>query len=122
MNAPSEPSLLVACLCAEWCDVCRDYRSVFEQVKDRFPQARFLWVDIEDQADLVDPVEVDDFPTLLVAVGPSIRFLGPMIPRADRLERLLREHLTPAPVGDAAQASASAQSQALLQRLLQASV
>ena len=86
-----DPSILVACLCAEWCGVCRDYRSAFEQVQSRFPQARFVWVDVEDQADLVDPIEVDNFPTLLIAVGDQARFFGTMTPQAETLERLVRD-------------------------------
>jgi hypothetical protein len=31
---------LVVCLCAEWCGVCREYRSRFEQVLARLPQVR----------------------------------------------------------------------------------
>jgi thioredoxin 1 len=89
----TEPSILVACLCAEWCGVCREYRSVFDQVRQRIPSARFIWVDVEDQSDLVDPVEVDDFPTLLIASDAEVRFFGPMIPRADRLERMVREQM-----------------------------
>jgi hypothetical protein len=41
--------LLVVCLCAEWCGVCRDYRHSFEQVKLAIaadhPQAQFVWLD-----------------------------------------------------------------------------
>lgn len=32
-NTPSSASLLVVCLCVEWCGVCREYRIRFEQVK-----------------------------------------------------------------------------------------
>ena len=113
---PDTP-ILVACLCAEWCGVCREYRAVFEQVRARVPEARFVWVDVEDQADTVDPVEVDDFQTLLVARGDSVRFFGPMIPRADALERLVREHAGPAEARPATGADGSADLKALLQRL-----
>ena len=91
MNAIPDRAVLVACLCAEWCGVCRDYRSVFEQVQARFPQVRFVWVDVEDQADLVDPIDVDDFPTLLIAVGDEARFLGTLTPQAEMLDRLVRD-------------------------------
>lgn len=91
VNAIPDRAVLVACLCAEWCGVCRDYRSVFEQVRARFPQARFVWVDVEDQADLVDPIDVDDFPTLLIAVGDEARFLGTLTPQAEMLDRLVRD-------------------------------
>ena len=49
----AERDLLVACLCAQWCGVCRGYADVFAQVGARFPQARFMWVDVEDQSDLL---------------------------------------------------------------------
>ncbi len=91
----SSAPLLVVCLCAEWCGVCRDYRHSFEQVKqaiqDDHPQARFLWLDVEDQADLLHPFDdVDDFPTLLIAVGDAPRFFGPLTPQPQTLERLVR--------------------------------
>lgn len=111
-SAAAPSSLLVACLCAEWCGVCRDYRAAFEQVQAAFPEARFLWVDVEDEADWVDPLEVDNFPTLLVAVDGVPRFLGTMVPTAARLERLLRDR-----GGTQAPALADPEAQALLQRL-----
>ena len=93
--------LLVVCLCAEWCGVCRDYRSRFAEVQQRLqadhPQARFLWIDVEDEADLLDPLDVENFPTLLLAVGGEPRFLGPLTPQAETLERLLRTTLAGSP-------------------------
>lgn len=46
---------------------------------------------MEDQADLVDPIDVDDFPTLLIAVGDEARFLGTLTPQAEMLDRLVRD-------------------------------
>ncbi len=96
LTAPA--SLLVACLCAEWCGVCRDYRSGFEQVKLAIqadhPQAQFVWLDVEDQADLLHPFDdVDDFPTLLIAVAETPRFFGALTPQPQTLERLVRSLL-----------------------------
>lgn len=93
-NLKADTGLLVVCLCAEWCGVCRDYRSSFEQVQAALradhPQAQFLWLDVEDEADLLHPLDVDDFPTLLIAVGDAPRFFGPLTPQAQTLERLVR--------------------------------
>lgn len=89
----SESEWLVVCLCAEWCGVCRDYRERFEQVRARFAQLRFEWVDIEDQSDLVDPVDVDDFPTLLIARGDEAVFFGTVRPQIETLERLVQDRL-----------------------------
>lgn len=87
------PSVLVVCLCAEWCGVCRDYLGRFEQVKARFPGVEFLWIDVEDEADLLHPLDIDNFPTLLVGVGDEPRFLGPLTPQVETLERLIRAQL-----------------------------
>lgn len=88
------PRLLVVCLCAEWCGVCRDYRSSFAQVQVAIaadhPQAQFVWLDVEDEADLLYPLDVDDFPTLLIAVDDAPRFFGPLTPQPQTLERLVR--------------------------------
>ncbi len=91
----AERDLLVACLCAQWCGVCRGYADVFAQVGARFPQARFMWVDVEDQSDLLDPIEVDTFPTLLIAVSGRPVFFGALAPQAGTLERIVREHAGP---------------------------
>jgi hypothetical protein len=95
-TSPDE-SVLVACLCAGWCHVCDDYRGRFEQVRLKVqvtcPQARFLWLDIEDEADLLHPLDVDNFPTILLAVGGAARFFGPLTPQAQTLERLILAHL-----------------------------
>lgn len=87
----SDPDVLVACLCAQWCGVCRDYASVFAQVTAHYPQMRFVWVDIEDASELVDPVEVENFPTLLIAAGSEPRFFGTLTPQPGMLERIVRE-------------------------------
>jgi thioredoxin 1 len=108
------PSLLVACLCAQWCGVCCDYRSTFEQVATGFPAMRFMWVDIEDEAALMDPVEVENFPTLLIAAQDGVRFFGTLTPHKETLMRLLRAQ-TESPAGAAL--PGDAQVQALAQRL-----
>jgi len=82
--------LVVICLCAEWCSSCREYRARFDLARSRLPNARFIWVDIEDEADLVHPVEVENFPSVLVTVGSETRFFGPLTPQPETLERLLR--------------------------------
>lgn len=94
LETPALPaSVLVVCLCAEWCGVCRDYQSRFLQLQSRFPQARFLWIDVEDEADLLHPLDVEDFPTLLLALGQEPRFFGPVTPQAEMLERLIRSQV-----------------------------
>lgn len=101
MTAAAQPALLVVCLCAQWCGVCRDYVSRFSQVQAsvqaEWPQAQFFWIDVEDEADLLHPLDIENFPTLLLAVGSEPRFLGPLTPQAQTLERLIRTTLEGSP-------------------------
>jgi thioredoxin 1 len=85
----ADHALWVVCLCADWCGACREYRPLFEQVAHAHPQLRFAWVDIEDHADLADDFDVETFPTILVAGEAGTRFLGPLLPHAETLSRLL---------------------------------
>ena len=85
--------LEVSCLCAEWCNTCVDYRAGFLALAQKFPQARFRWIDIEDQADEVGDLEVENFPTIRVTRGDEVLFHGAQLPVHSHLERLLRELL-----------------------------
>ena len=67
---------VIACLCAAWCDVCRQYRSGFDTLAAQHPDKRFIWIDIEDQADVVGDMDVDNFPTLLIQRGDTVAFFG----------------------------------------------
>ncbi|MGJ7542270.1 thioredoxin family protein [Variovorax sp. LT1R16] len=95
--APGSGAPWVVCLCAEWCGACRDYRPLLEQVARAHPQFRFAWVDIEDHAEIADAFDVETFPTLLVAGADGTRFLGPLLPHAETLSRLLDALQSPKP-------------------------
>lgn len=82
---------LVACLCAEWCGACREYRDVFAQLAAASPALCFVWVDIENQASVADAFDVDDFPTIVIEDALTTRFRGPVLPQRGILERLLGE-------------------------------
>jgi len=59
----------------------------------RFPQARFAWLDTEDDADRVGDLEIENFPTIVVRRGAQTLFCGPQPPSHDLLKRLLEELL-----------------------------
>ena len=82
--------LLVACFCAQWCGSCRDYVATFDAAAAAHGAAcRFIWIDIEDEAALVDGVEVENFPTLLIAQAQRPLFFGPITPQPQMLARLV---------------------------------
>ncbi|TVO53126.1 thioredoxin family protein [Denitromonas halophila] len=80
---------LVACLCAEWCGTCRDYHDSFASMQAQFPQAAFLWVDIETHADWADDMDIENFPTIMIQQDDAVRFLGTMLPYPGHLQRTL---------------------------------
>jgi hypothetical protein len=89
LDVPTGKEFLVACLCAEWCDLCGEYRPGFVALAARAPRAAFRWVDIEDEADALGDLEVENFPTVLVKRGSEVLFYGPLEPAHAHLERLL---------------------------------
>jgi len=91
-SSTSSSSLLVVCLCARWCGTCRQYQPLFEAMQSEFAgRARLMWVDIEDEAELVGSLEVENFPTLLMAQGDEIRFFGPVLPHRKTLEQMIQK-------------------------------
>ncbi|WP_422846388.1 thioredoxin family protein [Acidovorax sp. M2(2025)] len=104
-SAPSSPAATppggwwAVCLCAAWCGTCGIYRPLFDELARAHPEVRFEWVDIEDESDLAGDLDVETFPTLLIADGQRARFLGPLLPQAPVLERLLASLRAAAPGG-----------------------
>lgn len=77
------------CLCADWCGLCRDYEGVFAHMAARYPSMRFAWLDVEDHVDLAGDMDVETFPTVLLADAQGVRFFGPLTPQPNTLSRLL---------------------------------
>ena len=95
MSASSDLSnvpLLVACLCAQWCGVCRDYAPLMKTTLAGFEAGGLVvkWVDIEDHDDVLGDLDVQSFPTLLIARGNEALFFGAVTPHAQTLQRLVQ--------------------------------
>jgi thioredoxin 1 len=84
-------TLLVACLCAQWCGTCRDYQAEFGRLAEAHPEICFVWIDIETHADRFDDLDVENFPTLLIEDGVTTRFFGTVLPHIAIAERLLSD-------------------------------
>jgi thioredoxin-like negative regulator of GroEL len=88
VDRASSPWWVIA-LCAQWCNVCRDWRPTFDEVAAARPDMNFAWVDVEDEDEAMGDVDIETFPTVLVGRGREALFLGPVQPGAAQLSRLL---------------------------------
>jgi thioredoxin 1 len=85
----TSPVLDVVCLCAAWCGTCGSYADTFQALSEALPGHRYRWIDIEDEADLVGDIDVETFPTLMVAHQGQVLFAGPVLPRLGDAQRLV---------------------------------
>ncbi|MFC0348409.1 thioredoxin family protein [Undibacterium danionis] len=81
---------LVACLCAAWCDTCQSYRAGFDQLRLSHSDKCFAWIDIEDHANLVEEIDIENFPTILIQYEEKVLFFGTMLPDSNLVIRLLQ--------------------------------
>ena len=86
---PEQATWWVACLCAAWCGVCREWLPQFTAQARAHPQLRFAWVDVEDEDETMGEVDIETFPTLLVARGDRVLYLAPIPPLGTQFTRLL---------------------------------
>ena len=85
----ADGSVVVACLCAAWCDVCTTFREGFDRLAADHADKLFLWIDIEDEAEVVGDFDVDNFPTLLIERHGQIAFFGSVEADPATLKRLI---------------------------------
>jgi len=84
-----QPTWWVACLCAAWCGVCREWLPAFTEQARAHPEMRFAWVDVEDEDETMGEVDIETFPTLLIARGDEVLYLAPIPPFATQFTRLV---------------------------------
>jgi len=83
--------LYVACLCAQWCGVCRQWRPQFDALAAQLPAATFLWVDVEDCADQLGDWEPENFPVLAVQRGACLLYCATLPQQPAVWQRLIDE-------------------------------
>jgi thioredoxin 1 len=109
--------LRIACLCAAWCRTCDGYRPTLAAATASFVAAGQAapprWIDIEDEAELVGDLDIETFPTLLLADERGVLFAGALTPQPEMLRRLVATALA----ADAQPVAAGADWQALAARL-----
>lgn len=81
--------VVVVSLCAAWCDTCGEFRAAYERLARTRPQITFVWLDIEDDAEIVGDIDVENFPTLAVYRGETPLHFGVSLPQEQTVARLV---------------------------------
>lgn len=89
-RAVAEPArLVVVALCAAWCDTCTQFRAAYERVAQARPHASFVWLDIEDDAEIAGDIDVENFPTLAIYRNGEPLHFGVSLPHETTVGRLV---------------------------------
>ena len=90
MSSPASPDgFLAVFLCAAWCQTCGEFRGTFERLAKADPDARLVWLDVEDDSALIGDLEIENFPTLAVFRGSKPLFYGVTMPQEGVVARTL---------------------------------
>ena len=87
----SDDRTTVVALCAAWCDTCTEFRGAFERIASTRPESLFVWLDIEDDAEICGDIDVENFPTLAIFRGGALLHYGVSLPQEGTVARLVDE-------------------------------
>jgi len=89
-SSPDDPPLTVVTFCAQWCGTCRSFEDELRKLLDAHSHTRLLWLDIEDDAELVDDIDVENFPTVAIFRSGTPLYFGTTLPQQHVVSQLLR--------------------------------
>lgn len=99
-QALEKDQLLVACLCAGWCSSCDNWQSSFKELAATQPEHCFVWLDVDDNPDMVAEVDLETMPVLLLQQNETIYFLGTIEPKPSIVNGLLQHRNVPVKTND----------------------
>ncbi len=111
-----ERPFLVIALCAAWCDTCTEFRRTFELIAHSRQDTSFVWLDVEDDAELAGDIDVENFPTLVVYREKQLLHFGISLPQQGIVKRLLDGLQNAAPQPSHAESTTLVQLPSLLEQ------
>lgn len=88
-SALHQREFLVAGLCAAWCGTCKEFRETFDALAEAHGDWTFVWIDVEDDADLAGDIEVENFPSIAIFHRDRLLHYGVSLPQKGVVARLL---------------------------------
>lgn len=88
-SALNQREFLVAGLCAAWCGTCKEFRDAFDSLAEAHDDWTFVWLDVEDDADLTGDIEVENFPSIAIFHRDRLLHYGVSLPQQGVVARLL---------------------------------
>ena len=89
VDAFAQSQVVVVALCAAWCETCNAFRADYERLAATRSDVAFIWLDIEDDADVAGDVDVENFPTLAIFRGEIPLHFGVSLPHASSIGRMI---------------------------------
>ena len=89
------PTTRVLIICADWCGVCRSFKTVVNDSQD----FRVTWIELDDFEELSGNTEIETFPTVIIARDTAVLFVGAIKPNIESLKGLMNavSHNAPVP-------------------------
>lgn len=81
---------LFVCFCAGWCNSCREYLPQLKKLAKARKDVHFIWVDIEEHADMLGDLDIYKFPSILIQYDNTVAFYSCIHPDAALSERVLQ--------------------------------
>jgi hypothetical protein len=79
------PKARVLVICADWCGVCRGFKTAVKDSQD----FRVTWIELDDFEELSGSTEIETFPTVIIVKDPAVLFVGAIKPNIESLKGLI---------------------------------
>ncbi len=76
---------------ADWCEPCRDFDLVFDEMASRHPEITFARIDADSETELAESLAIKSVPTIMIARDGVLLFAHSGALQEDALEDLIEQ-------------------------------